>query len=53
MVENGEYFFTMHGGKYSLLIKKKGFSEIAENIELGVSEKEIVVLEKGYLLKKL
>jgi len=50
--ENGEYFFTMHGGKYSLLIKKKGFSEIAENIDLGISEKETVILEKGYLLKK-
>jgi len=50
--ENGEYFFTMHGGKYSLLIRKKGFTEISENIELGASEKETIILEKGYLLKK-
>lgn len=50
--ENGEYFFTMHGGKYSLLIKKKGFAEINETIDLGTSEKETVILEKGYLLKK-
>ena len=50
--ESGEYFFTMHGGKYSLLIRKKGFTEISENIDLGTSEKEIVILEKGYLLKK-
>jgi len=50
--ENGEYFFTMLGGKYSLLIKKKGFVDISENIELGTSEKETVILEKGYLLKK-
>lgn len=50
--ENGEYFFTMRGGKYSIHIKKKGFQDISENFELGVSEKETVVLEKGYLLKK-
>lgn len=50
--ENGEYFFTMRGGKYSLMVKKKGYTDISENIELGVSEKETVILEKGYLLKK-
>jgi Tol biopolymer transport system component/Tfp pilus assembly protein PilF len=50
--ENGEYFFTMAGGKYSLVIKKKGYEEINETIELGRSEKETMILEKGYLLKK-
>jgi Tol biopolymer transport system component len=50
--ENGEYFFTMRGGKYVINVKKKGFEEISENIELGTSEKETIVLEKGYLLKK-
>jgi tetratricopeptide (TPR) repeat protein len=50
--ESGEYFFTLHGGKYTLIIKKKGFIDITENIELGTSEKETVILEKGYLLKK-
>ncbi|PBQ33470.1 hypothetical protein CNR22_17365 [Sphingobacteriaceae bacterium] len=50
--ETGEYFFTMRGGKYSLVVKKKGYTEITENIDLGLSEKETVILEKGYLLKK-
>jgi Tol biopolymer transport system component len=50
--ENGEYFFTMRGGKYSIHIKKPGFKDISEDIELGTSEKETVILEKGYLLKK-
>lgn len=50
--EAGEYFFTMPGGKYTLIVRKKGFAEITEAIELGSSEKETVVLEKGYLLKK-
>lgn len=50
--ENGEYFFTMRGGKYSIHIKKKGYQDISENFELGISEKETVILEKGYLLKK-
>lgn len=50
--ENGEYFFTMRGGKYSIHIRKKGFKDISESIELGMSEKETIILEKGYLLKK-
>lgn len=50
--ENGEYFFTLTGGKYILEIKKKGFIEISEPIELPKSVKETVILEKGYLLKK-
>lgn len=50
--ETGEYFFTMRGGKYSLIVKKKGYTEISESIDLGMSEKETVILEKGYLLKK-
>ncbi len=50
--ENGEYFFTMKGGKYSLVVRKKGFQEINEAFDLGMSEKETVILEKGYLLKK-
>lgn len=44
--ENGEYFFTMRGGKYSIHIKKKGYQDISENFELGISEKETVILEK-------
>jgi hypothetical protein len=50
--ENGEYFFTLHGGNFSLHIKKKGFTEITEKIELPLSTKETITLEKGYLLKK-
>jgi len=50
--ENGEYFFTLIGGKYTLEVKKKGFQTLSELIELNISSKETIVLEKGYLLKK-
>ena len=50
--ENGEYFFTLKGGSYTLSIKQKGFKEISELIDLKQSDKETVSLEKGYLLKK-
>lgn len=50
--ENGEYFFTLKGGNYTLSIKKKGFKEITEKIEVKLSTKETITLEKGYLLKK-
>ncbi len=50
--ENGEYFFTLQGGNFTIQIKKKGFTEISETIELGKSTKQTVIVEKGYLLKK-
>ncbi|MBI2721635.1 MAG: PD40 domain-containing protein [Bacteroidetes bacterium] len=50
--ENGEYFITLKGGNYNLIIKKKGFKEISEKITLKNSDKETVTLEKGYLMKK-
>ncbi len=50
--ENGEYFLTLRGGKYELNVQKKGYQDIHEKIELAQSEKETVILEKGYLLKK-
>lgn len=50
--EAGEYFITMRPGKYILIVKKNGYQEIKENIEISPSENEPVVLEKGYLLKK-
>ncbi len=50
--ENGEYFFTLKGGNYTLSVKKKGFKDITEKIELKLSTKETLTLEKGYLLKK-
>lgn len=50
--ENGEYFFTLKGGLFNLTVKKKGFKEISEKIDLKISDKETVTLEKGFLLKK-
>lgn len=50
--ENGEYFFTLKGGNYTISVKKKGFKDVTEKIELKSSTKETVTLEKGYLLKK-
>ncbi len=50
--ENGEYFFTLKGGDYTLTIKKKGFKEQSEKINLAQSITETISLEKGYLLKK-
>lgn len=50
--ENGEYFFTLKGGNYTITVKKKGFKEIADKIELKLSIIETITLEKGYLLKK-
>lgn len=50
--ESGEYFFTLRSGTYLLLVRKKGFAEIRETIELGASGKETLILEKGYLLQK-
>jgi Tfp pilus assembly protein PilF len=50
--ENGEYFFTLTGGTYTLHLTKKGYKEISEPVEVGKSEKETVVVEKGYLLNK-
>lgn len=50
--ENGEYFLTLNGGNYTLSVQKKGYQDIVEKVALGHSEKETVILEKGYLLKK-
>ncbi len=50
--ENGEYFFTLKGGNYNLSVKKKGYQDITEKVELKVGEKETLSLEKGFLLKK-
>lgn len=50
--ENGEYFFTLKGGNYTLTVKKKGYKDITEKINLELSTKETISLEKGYLLKK-
>jgi tetratricopeptide (TPR) repeat protein len=48
----GEYFLTPKAGNYTLTVKKKGFKDITEKIELKKGEKETFSLEKGYLLKK-
>ena len=50
--ENGEYFFTLPGGKYTITIRKKGYKEISESVEITANNKETMVFEKGYLLKK-
>lgn len=50
--ENGEYFFTLPGGKYTITIRKKGYKDISESVEITANNKETMVFEKGYLLKK-
>ncbi len=51
--ENGEYFITLKGGlQYTLTMKKKGFKDLSENVELKLGTKETYVLEKEFLLKK-
>lgn len=50
--ENGEYFLTMRGGNYTLLVQKKGYKDIEEKFELGKSAEQTVILEKGYLINK-
>jgi len=50
--EAGEYFLTLRPGNYVLSVKKPGYQEIQEKIKVGQSDKEAVVLERGYLLKK-
>jgi hypothetical protein len=50
--EKGEYFMTMHAGAYTLEVKKKGFKDISETLEVVPSQKETNIIEKGYLLKK-
>jgi len=50
--ELGEYFLTLKSGNYVLTVKKKGFIDITEKIEMKKSEKETFSLEKGYLMKK-
>ena len=50
--ELGEYFLTLKAGMYKLTVRKKGFQEINEDIEMKLGQKEAFSLEKGYLLKK-
>lgn len=50
--EAGEYFMTLKPGKYILTVDKKGYQQIQEKVEMNQSDKEAVILERGYLLKK-
>jgi hypothetical protein len=50
--ENGEYFFMLKGGTYTLEVNKNGYSPISEKVEVLSSDRETVIVEKGYLLKK-
>jgi len=50
--ELGEYFFTISGGKYAIHIKKAGYKDIEEKLDLEANSKQSTVYEKGYLIKK-
>jgi Tol biopolymer transport system component len=51
--ENGEYFITLKGGmKYTMTVKKKGFKDVTETVELKLGNKETYALVKEVLLKK-
>jgi Tol biopolymer transport system component len=51
--ENGEYFITLKGGlKYTMTLKKKGFKDLVEAVELKLGAKETFTLVKEFLLKK-
>ncbi len=50
--ENGEYFTTLRPGTYQIHVKKKGYSDINDSVEIKAGDKETLVFEKGYLLKK-
>ena len=51
--ENGEYFITLKGGlKYTMTLKKKGFKDLIEAVELKLGAKETFTLVKEFLLKK-
>jgi len=51
--ENGEYFITLKGGVvYTLAMKKKGFKDLSEKVDLKLSASDTYVLEKEFLLKK-
>lgn len=51
--ENGEYFITLKGGvKYTVAVKKKGFKDTVEVVELKLGAKETFTLVKEFMLKK-
>ncbi len=51
--ENGEYFITLKGGlKYTITVKKKGFKDAVEVVELKLGAKETYSLVKDVMLKK-
>ncbi len=51
--ENGEYFITLKGGvKYTMTLKKKGFKDLTEVVELKLGTKDTYSLVKEFLLKK-
>jgi hypothetical protein len=50
--ETGEYFYTLPAGKYTLLVTKKGYQAITDEVKLEQNDKGNILVEKGYLLKK-
>lgn len=51
--ENGEYFITLKGGvKYTMILKKKGFKDLTEVVDLKLGTKETFTLVKEFLMKK-
>jgi Tol biopolymer transport system component len=51
--ENGEYFITLKGGmKYAMTVKKKGFKDTTETVELKLGSRDTYSLVKEVLLKK-
>lgn len=50
--DNGEYFYTLKPGQYTLTVAKKGYETITQQVELSPAKRGTSVTEKGYLLKK-
>jgi Tol biopolymer transport system component len=51
--ENGEFFITLKGGTtYGVMIRKKGFKDLTEKVDLKLGTTEAFVMDKEFLLKK-
>jgi hypothetical protein len=50
--DSGQYFFTLPAGTYELALKRKGYKDVSEKVDVPKSEKETITVEKGFLLSK-